>query len=63
MPFSLTLVGVITMVLTQTLGEAVTAGEVESFVKILGLIGGAVVTWYGRYRAGGISWWGGKDVQ
>lgn len=58
MPISITLAGVIELVLTQIMGPVVTSGEVESFVKVVGLILGLIMTWYGRYRQGDVTWYG-----
>lgn len=58
MNFSLTYVGVIVMVLSQVLklaGVEVGDGDVANFVNFSAVLVGAVITLYGRFRAGGIS--------
>jgi hypothetical protein len=60
MPISITIAGVIELVLTQVLGPVVTSGEVESFIKVAGLLLGLILTWYGRWSHGDITWYGRK---
>jgi hypothetical protein len=63
MNFSLTYVGALVLVLTgvfQLVGAEVASEEIEIFLKVGGLLIGALVTLYGRYRAGGINIFGVK---
>ena len=57
---SLTFTGIITILLTQFLGDNVASGDIEAFINVFGLIIGAAVAWYGRYRHGDITWYGSK---
>jgi len=52
MNFSLTITGLLTLILSQL----VPLGELEVVLEALGII----MTWYGRYRAGGINIFGVK---
>lgn len=58
---SVTITGILTMVLTHFLGEVVPAEDVATFLNVAGFIVGAIVAWYGRVRAGGVSFWGIKE--
>lgn len=63
MNFSLTLVSAVVFVINSFLGWAgITVGpeEVDGFVKVGAGLLSAVGIWYGRYRAGGIRWYGKK---
>lgn len=53
---SLTITGLITLVLSQFLPLE----EVSPFVDSAALIITTLVIWYGRYRQGDINWFGGK---
>lgn len=57
---SLTIKGIVTMLLSNLLGPTVASGDLEVFIQVTGLLIGAFITWYGRYRQGDIKWWGGK---
>lgn len=53
---SLTIGGIITMLLSQILPLE----EVAPFVDAVVLIGTTAMIWWGRYRLGDITWWGGR---
>jgi hypothetical protein len=53
---SLTITGIITMLLSQWMPLE----EVGPFVDSAALIITTIVIWYGRYRQGDITWWGAK---
>ena len=57
---SITITGIVTILITQFLGDVIAEGEVESFVNVTGLIIGAAVAWYGRFRHGDIDVFGRK---
>lgn len=57
---SLTITGVLTLFITQILGDSVTNAEVANFLEVGGLLVGAAVAYYGRFRHGDLTWWGGK---
>ena len=57
---SLTISGLIAMVLSQILGDAVSAEQIGNFIEVGGLIISALVIWFGRVRQGDIYWWGGR---
>jgi len=53
---SLTITGIITMLLSQVLPLE----EVGPFVDSAALLITTGIIWYGRYRAGDITWYGGR---
>lgn len=60
---SLTISGLATMLVSKLVGEAFTADEVQAFVNVGGFLVGFAMTYWGRYRQGDISWWGGRKVE
>lgn len=57
---SLTITGILTILITQILGENVDEGAVANFLDVGGLLIGALLGWYGRYRHGDINIFGRK---
>jgi hypothetical protein len=57
---SLTITGVLTMILTRIVGDALPAHDVAAFINVAGFLIGAAVAYYGRFRQGDIEWWGVK---
>ena len=53
---SITITGIVTMLLAQVLPLE----EVNPFVDAVALIVTTLTIWYGRYRIGDITWWGGR---
>lgn len=53
---SLTIGSVVTMILSQFLPLE----EVSPFVDAVILVVTTVLIWYGRWRVGDITWWGGR---
>ena len=60
MNFSVTIAGLITMILTQVLGDTVDSEQIANFLNVAGLIFSSIIIWYGKYRQGDTYWWGGK---
>lgn len=63
MGYSLTYTGVAVMILGwvfQTVGLPFNVGESETAIKFVVELAGALLALYGRYRAGGIKWFGAK---
>ena len=57
---SLTLTGVLTMVLTKLVGDVLPAEDIATFINVFGFLIGAGVAYWGRYRQGDITPWGTK---
>lgn len=58
---SLTFTGLIAIVLSwflQFAGLPATSDEITTFLKVALAIVGAVSVYIGRYRLGGVNWWG-----
>lgn len=53
------IVGVLSYILKQVGIEADNAA-LEGWVTTTGMIGSALIIWFGRYRAGGITWYGAR---
>ena len=58
---SLTVKGIIGMVLTHFIGGMVPQEDLAIFINVAGFIITALVAYWGRYRAGGISALGTKE--
>lgn len=58
---SLTIKGIIGLVLTQLLGDVVSEEQIANFVEVGGLLIFGIMAWYGRYRQGDISILGKKQ--
>ncbi len=48
------------LVILQNSGIEITNVQVEHFIYVLAQIISLVLAWYGRYRAGDITWYGSK---
>jgi len=57
---SLVIKGLLTTLLSNIVGPMVTSGDLEVFIQVAGLLIGAAIAWFGRYRHGDIEWWGGR---
>ena len=65
MEFSLTLQGALVLLFSfalKGLGIQWPDAELADFVAKCAAIAGAVITWYGRYRLGDITWYGVKKA-
>ena len=58
---SLTISGILGIIITQILGESVPAESVATFIDVAGLIGFSLLAWYGRYRQGDVNFFGIKQ--
>ena len=64
MPISLTITGLLVSVIAmvaQQSGLDITHTQIESFVYVVVQLGGLVLAWYGRVKAGGITWYGRRE--
>lgn len=57
---SLTITGILTIILSQIMGDVVSVEDLETFINVSGLVIGAGVAWYGRWRHGDITIFGTK---
>lgn len=63
MKYSLTFTGLAVLILSEVLrwlGITAEPGQVESFVDLLIKIVGAGLVWFGRFRLGGVNFFGMK---
>lgn len=61
MKFSMTISGIIILVISQILGDTVSDEALANFVEVGGLLIGAVVSYVGRLRQGDINIFGVKQ--
>jgi len=61
MKFSMTISGLVLVVLTQLLGDAASEEALKSFIEVGGLIIGLAVSYWGRVRQGDINLFGVKQ--
>ncbi len=62
---SISISGAIVVLLGWLVGHLnvpVAPEALETTVSTVAIIGGAIVAWYGRWRSGGVTWYGAREV-